>query len=79
LNPGEESTRKDNAMNQRRGSQSLLHARAESWMHYHASTQIPHAIVLKQDNQTYAMLEDSIRNTDILIGQLKIDPALTNQ
>ena len=48
-------------------------------LHYHASTQTLHVIVLQRDYQTHTMSDDSTRGTDNLIGQYKIDSALTNQ
>ena len=47
-------------------------------LHYHASTQTSHVIVLQRDNQDHTMIEGSTR-CDILIDQYKIDSELTNQ
>ena len=48
-------------------------------LHYHASTQTSHVIVLQLDNRDHTMTDNSTRGTDILIGQYKIDSELTNQ
>jgi len=48
-------------------------------LHYHASTQTSHVVVLQRDNQDHTMHDNSTRGTDILIDQYKIDSELTNQ
>ena len=48
-------------------------------LHYHASTQTLHVIVLQRDNQTHTMSDNSTRGTDILIDHDKLDSELTNQ
>ena len=60
-------------------SLTLQHARAKSWIALsciHANL-VCHCVAVRQRNTYNA--RDSIRNTDILIGQLKIDSGLTNQ
>jgi hypothetical protein len=48
-------------------------------LHYHASTQTSCAIVLQRDNQDHTMIDNSTRDTDILIDQYMIDSELTNK
>ena len=48
-------------------------------LHYHASTQTLHVIVLQRDNKEHTMTGNSTRGTTILIGQYKIESELTNE
>ena len=48
-------------------------------LHYHAFTHTSSAVVLQRDNQDHTMIDGSTRDTDIPIGQYKIDSELTNQ
>ena len=48
-------------------------------LHYHASTQTSHVIVLQRDNQTHTMSDNSTRGTDNLIGQYTIESELTSK